>query len=692
MGRYVGIDLGTTNTVVAAMRGGRPQVVPLGAANLLPSAVYFQAGATPVVGKAALGKLIRNPGRVIISAKRTVGSLKSIIDVDGSSYDATEVSRLILAEAKRLAEVSLGEAIDAAVITVPAYFTPRQYEETKRAAELAGLVVLELVAEPTAAAIAYGFQGKRAQRLAVLDLGGGTFDVCVLDVDDRDFRVLTVDGDRELGGDDFDGVLLDWLLEGARTSLGYDPAAGLEEERLRCRALLAAAAQETKVDLSDAGEADVDIPNLIDGRHLSLRCTRLEFEQRCAGLLARIDATIRRCLDAKDVAPSSIDRVILAGGATRMPMIRALTRGFFGREPYGDINPDECVALGAAVIAASTALPGVDGAAAPSGADTLPSLERVTFNRTLGSALGLLVQGQRVRHLLEKNTTIPARKTELFTTMEDNQEAVRIVVFYGDDPDPRSKHITLLGEFNLTGLRQETAGVPEIDITFALDRFNVLTVSAVDRKSGSSAVGVFTALEKGENPFVLGSDPAVIVFAIDTTGSMDSYIEGVLESCRRFVDRLEERDVAVELALIGFGDLTYGETMSVHRPTDDIEAFREAVRTLPRTGGGDLPESSLDALGAAMELVDASGKRGVIILVTDAPPHDPGVDGRTGRQLGELLAAKRISTHVIGPGRAVYKEIAQRTGGHHYTIRKQEKFLEIIDDLGGTIADALASR
>jgi molecular chaperone DnaK len=487
MAKIIGIDLGTTNSVVAVMEGNEPKViVNAEGSRITPSVVAFTKSGERLVGQVAKRQAITNPENTIFSIKRFMGrrfeevneEMKMVpyhvdrasngdarIDVSGKAYSPPEISAMILQKLKQAAEDYLGEKVDRAVITVPAYFNDSQRQATKDAGEIAGLKVERLVNEPTAAALAYGLDKKKDETIAVYDFGGGTFDISILEVGEGVVEVKSTNGDTHLGGDNIDQKVIDWIIDEFRKDQGID----LSKDKMALQRLKEAA-EKAKIELSSTMSTDINLPFITADqtgpKHLNLTMTRAKFEQLVGDLLQRTMGPVKQALSDSGKSQKDIDEVVLVGGSTRIPMVQRLVTEFFGKEPHKGVNPDEVVAIGAAVQG------GVLGG----------DVKDVLLLDVTPLSLGIETLGGVMTRMIERNTTIPTRKSETFSTAADNQTSVEIKVFQGEREMARDNK--MLGNFQLIGIPPAPRGVPQVEVTFDIDANGIMHVTAKDLGTG----------------------------------------------------------------------------------------------------------------------------------------------------------------------------------------------------------------
>ncbi len=498
MSKIIGIDLGTTNSVVAVMEGGSPTVITTAeGSRLLPSVVAFNKNGERLVGQTAKRQAVINPENTIYSIKRFMGrhfneveterknapfqvvsgpsdDARVKIAINNREYTPQEISAMILGKLKADAEAYLGEPVTQAVITVPAYFNDSQRQATKDAGKIAGLEVLRIINEPTASALAYGLDKKKNEKILVFDLGGGTFDVSILEVGDGVFEVKSTSGDTHLGGDDWDQSIVNWAVETFQKEQGMDVTKDRQAlQRLR------EAAEKAKIELSSMMETEINLPYITADasgpKHLQLRLTRARFEQMTKDLLERTRTPFETALKDAGLKASQLDEVVLVGGATRMPMVQELVRQLTGKEPNKSVNPDEVVAVGAAIQA------GVLGG----------EVKDVLLLDVTPLSLGVETLGSVMTPIIERNTTIPARRSQVFSTAEDSQSAVDIHVLQGERT-AATDNISL-GRFRLDGIPAAPRGTPQVEVTFDMDANGILNVTAKDKASGREQKVTITA-------------------------------------------------------------------------------------------------------------------------------------------------------------------------------------------------------
>jgi molecular chaperone DnaK len=549
MPRPVGIDLGTTNSVVAVLEGGEPVVIPNAeGSRTTPSVVGFTRSGEIVVGEVAKRQAITNPDRTVRSIKRQMGTDWSD-EIDGKKWTAQEISAQILAKLKRDAESYLGDTVTQAVITTPAYFDDAQRQATKEAGQIAGLEVLRIINEPTAASLAYGLDKQESdQTILVFDLGGGTFDVSLLEIGEGVFEVKATSGNTQLGGDDWDQRIIDWMVREFRNTYGKD----LSQDRMALQRLKDTA-EKAKIELSTTSETQLNLPFITEGPlHLDMKLTRSEFERMTEDLVQQLEGPFRQAVKDWGKEVSEIDHVILVGGATRMPMVQELVKRLTGgKEPHKGVNPDEVVAVGAAIQAG--VLKG--------------EVKDVLLLDVTPLSLGIETKGGIFTKLIDRNTTIPTKKSEVFTTADDNQTQVEVHVLQGEAETVYSPGARSLGRFHLTGIPPAPRGMPQIEVTFDIDANGIVNVSAKD-----------TATSKEQAMTITGGT----ALAKDEIDRMVQEAEKFAEEDRKRREAAEARNAADNLAYQAektLGEL--GDKVSAEQKAEvekDVAEVKEALK------------------------------------------------------------------------------------------------------------------
>ena len=533
MSKIIGIDLGTTNSCVAVLEGGQPKVIPNAeGANTTPSVVAFKNGER-MVGQVAKRQAITNPDNTVSSIKREMGSdFKRTID--GKTYTPQEISAMILQKLKQDAEAYLGEKVTEAVITVPAYFSDSQRQATKDAGRIAGLDVKRIINEPTAASLAYGVDKEHRQKILVYDLGGGTFDVSLLDIGDGVFEVLATNGNNRLGGDDFDKRLMDYIAEDFKRNNGID----LRNDRIAKQRLMDAA-EKAKIELSATLTTNVNLPfitaDATGPKHIDMNVTRAKFEELIADLLDKTRVCMEQALRDANLKTSQIDKVILVGGSSRIPAVQELVKRVTGKEPFKGINPDECVAVGAAIQG------GILGG----------EVKDILLLDVTPLSLGIETLGGVFTRLIDRNTTIPVQKKQIFSTAADGQTSVEVHVLQGERE--MAQYNKTLGRFQLSGIAPAPRGIPQIEVTFDIDGNGIVNVSAKDLGTGNEQKVTITASTNLSEDDIQKAVREAEQFAaedkkhkeeVEVKNHADSMIAATEKSMKEMGDKIPEADKA----------------------------------------------------------------------------------------------------------------------------------------------------
>ncbi|MBQ8387660.1 MAG: molecular chaperone DnaK [Clostridia bacterium] len=579
MGKIIGIDLGTTNSCVAVYEGGEPTVIPNPeGARTTPSVVAFTKSGERIVGQVAKRQAITNPDRTIISIKRDMGTNRRV-DIDGKSYTPQEISAMILQKMKADAEAYLGTTVTEAVITVPAYFSDAQRQATKDAGKIAGLEVKRIINEPTAAALAYGMDKEENQKIMVFDLGGGTFDVSLLEISDGVFEVLATAGNNKLGGDDFDERIIDWMVETFKKENGVD----LRSDKMVLQRLKDAA-EKAKIELSGMTSTNINLPFITATSagplHFDATLTRAKFDELTADLVDKTMGPTKQVLSDAGLKPSDIDKVLLVGGSTRIPAVQDAVKKVIGKEPFTGINPDECVALGAAI----------------QGGVLVGEVKDLLLLDVTPLSLGIETLGGVFNKIIDRNTTIPVKKSQIYSTAADGQTSVEVHVLQGERE--MAAYNTTLGRFSLDGIPAAPRGVPQIEVTFDIDANGIVNVTATDKGTGReqhititsstnmSQEDIDRAVKDAER---FADEDKKAKDAVDTKNRADSLIFQSEKTLTEIGDKLPDSDKAdVQAAIEKLKETVKGgDTEAIKADCESLEkAFYALSEKLYKQQGG----------------------------------------------------------------------------------------------------------
>lgn len=563
MSKIIGIDLGTTNSCVAVMEGGEPVVITNSeGSRTTPSVVSFQANGERLVGQVAKRQAITNPDKTIISIKRHMGTDYKV-DIDGKEYTPQEISAMILQKLKADAESYLGEKVTQAVITVPAYFNDAERQATKDAGKIAGLEVLRIINEPTAASLAYGLEkADHEEKVLVYDLGGGTFDVSILELGDGVFEVLSTNGDTKLGGDDFDNKIMDYIAETFKAENGID----LRQDKMALQRLKEAA-EKAKIELSSSTQTNINLPfitaDATGPKHIDMNLTRAKFNELTHDLVQRSIEPMKKAIADAGISVGDIDKILLVGGSTRIPAVQEAVKNFTGKEPSKGINPDECVAIGAAIQAG--VLTG--------------EVKDVLLLDVTPLTLGIETLGGVATPLIERNTTIPAKKSQIFSTAADGQTSVEIHVVQGERQMAADNKT--LGRFTLSGIAPAPRGIPQIEVTFDIDANGIVKVSAMDKGTGKEANITITASTNLSEDEVDKAVKEAEKFAeedkkrkesIEVKNNADQVVYQTEKTLEELGDKVSADDKAKVTAKL--------EEVKKIKDSDDIEGIKKAIDEL----------------------------------------------------------------------------------------------------------------
>ena len=604
MGKIIGIDLGTTNSCVAVMEGGNAVVIPNSeGARTTPSVVAFSKTGERLIGQVAKRQAVTNPEKTVISIKRHMGSDHKV-DIDGKSYTPQEISAMILQKLKSDAETYLGEKVTEAVITVPAYFTDSQRQATKDAGQIAGLTVKRIINEPTAAALSYGIDKEEDQKIMVYDLGGGTFDVSIIEMGDGVTEVLATAGNNHLGGDDFDQRIIDWMTSEFKKAEGID----LSNDKMAMQRLKEAA-EKAKIELSSTPTSQINLPfitaDATGPKHLDLTLTQAKFNELTADLVQATMGPVKQALSDSGLSASELHKVLMVGGSSRIPAVQDAVKNYMGKEPFKGINPDECVALGAAYQG------GVLGGDVKEG---LLLLDVTPLT------LGIETAGGVSTPMIKRNTTIPTKQTQVFSTYADNQTAVDINVLQGEREF--AKDNKLLGTFRLDGIAPAPRGIPQIEVTFDIDANGIVHVSAKDKGTGKEQNITITSSTNMSKDDIDKAVRDAEMFAeedkkkreeVDTKNNAENYVFQCEKALKDFGDKVTSEEKApIEAKCEALKEALKGsDTADIKAKTEELQkAFGELAAKVYQNASPEEQAAAQQAAGAAAE--NNSGDDGVV--------------------------------------------------------------------------------
>ena len=685
----IGIDLGTTNSVVAFFENGAIQYLRFRNKESLTSTMLYQNGKT-TIGEMAKRKSAIYPSNFIKSSKTFMGDNVKTWKIEDKEFTPTDVATEVLNEIAKELKKKFSDLTEVkAVITVPAYFTSTQIDETKKAGERAGFIIKQIVTEPVSAAVAYGFESQINQKLFIVDIGGGTFDTSILEVDNKTFNTLAIGGDNNLGGDDFDNHILEYLLKFIRKDKGINLASfeksGLAEDDYRkAYQALINKAEEVKIELSEYDDVEIEIANLFSGYNLSTSITRAKFEEISSITIDKIKREIEKTLTEQGFSSSDIDKVVLVGGSARIPVVREFVTNLFGKNPYSDKPLDKLVAMGASIVAHDD--------------------NTVQIRDIISHSLGIELVNDKYSPILKKNSKYPLSNTQTYTTVMDYQANLDINVFEGEDEDDVNTN-SFYGGFSLQNIEQAPAGIPQIEVTFEFDKNRILKVTAKDVRSGSNR-SENIQIDKGEKKKITPDRmKAHIMFVLDTTGSMHTSIEAVKQAILKVVNVYSESTIDITFGITEFRDRVYNShggdsgltILKVHNFgqsnfTIDTSAFTSVVSTMYADGGGPEPESSYDAINEAVNKANwINNNIRIVVHITDANPNCPDLTIRNIDNLYENLNCKFDQIFHLMPSRISNSNYSKLSECKSYSSpnKKVSQFFEELKNDTTNIVEAL---
>lgn len=620
---YIGIDLGTTNSVVAYFENEHIEYLKFRNKESLSSVMLYKDGKI-IVGEVAKKKAISNPANFIKSSKTFIGDNEKVWQIEDRKFTPTDVATEILKEIKKNLNKKFPDVSEfIAVITVPAYFTSTQIDETKKAGEQADFIVKQIITEPVAAAVAYGFEDELNQKLFIVDIGGGTFDTSILKVSNKHFETLAIDGNRKLGGDDFDNYILEYLLKHIRREKGINLASfeksGIpEDEYIKAKQTLVTKSEEIKKELSEYEKVEIEIPNLLSGYNLSTKITREVFEDISSITIETIKRTIKKTLEDSNHLPEDIDKVVLVGGTSKIPIVREFVTELFGKSPYSDKPLDKLVAMGAAIVAQAE--------------------NSVNIKDIISHSLGIEIIGNRFSPILRKNQNYPISHTETYTTTIDFQQSVDINVYEGEDEEDVNNN-SFYGGFSLTNIEQAKAGEPKIEVTFEFDENRILKVTARDIRSGASKSEEIEIDKGSKKKITPDIQPFDIVLVIDVSGSMCGYpLDKAKEACDLMVSSMIDLSVH-KVGLVEFGSIA----KKIADLSNDKNYLKDSISYISCKGSTNMA----DGIKVAKKILKSAENNKLLIIVTDGYPDS---SFETEQQANKIKEDTKLITIGIGSG------------------------------------------